>query len=381
MKRLIILLSVLSMVFGIVAFDCSSSEMNAAKMYMDPKVKNYVKAKEQLLAELEKNPKNDEAYFMLGQISGFQNNYKEMISNFKNSLEISSKFKTNIDQERSFYLKTVADRGNAYYNRAYRLKGDSSKAGYVRAMKEFQDAIEIAPDSAFAYENFVFSAINAEKLEVVESPLKKLVSMGKSAQPYWLLGRFYLDKGNKAKEAKNDPEAQKYFTEAINVMNSGKAKFSSDKELMENLANAYVMSNRIEEAKTSFADGVKLQPNNKVMRYNFGTILLNIKEFSVAEEQLKKALELDPNYLSAIYNLALCYYNWGADLNEKATKAGETSAEYKEKVKQALPLLLKYLEKKTDDLDVWETLGKVYTALGMTKEAEEAFKKADQSKK
>lgn len=380
MKRLVVLLSVLSMVFGIVAFDCSSSEMTAAKMYMADNVKNYAKAREMLNAEIAKNPKNDEAFYYLGRLDGIEGKYSQMVGNFGKSVGISPKFKMEIDQEKNFYLKTVADKGNAYFNRSSRLKGDSAKAGYAKAMAAFQDAMEIAPDSSFACENFVYSAINAEKLDVIEAPLKKLVTMGKAPLPFTLLGRFYLDKGNKAKDANNSAESAKYYTEAINVLNAGKAKFGNDKDIFENLANAYVMSNRIEEAKTSFAEGVQAQPNNKILRYNYGTILLNVNDFTGAEEQLKKAIELDPSYLSAIYNGALCYVKWGVDLNEKATKAGINSQEYKEKVKLALPLLNKYIEVKSDDAEAWELLGQAHTALGNGKEAEEAFKKADQFK-
>lgn len=381
MKRLVIVLSVFSMIFGLVAFECSSSEMNAAKMYMAQNVKNYAKAKEQLNMELSKNPNNDEAYYLLGKIEGTEGNYKEMVNNFAKSVGISAKFKKEIDAEKAFYLKAAAERGNAFYNRAYKLKGDSSKASYTRALAAFQDAMNIAPDSAFAYENYTYTALNLNKLELLDAPLQKWMKIGKNPKPYWLLARVYLDRGDKAKEAKNDTEAKANYDKAIALLNDGKSKYSSDKDLLETLSNAYIRAGRGEEAKTTFSEGVKAQPNNKVFRYNYGTILLDAKDFKGAEEHLKKAVEIDPNYLEAVYNLAACYVNWGVDLNEKAVQAGQSNSEYKEKIKLALPLINSYLEKKNDDSEMWNILGQAHTALGNKKEAEEAFKKSDQFKK
>ncbi len=375
MKRLFIVLSLLSMVFGITAFECASSEMNAAKMYMADNVKNYTKAREQLNLELAKNPKSDEAYFLLGKIDYIQSNVPSMIENFDKSLAISAKFKSDITYYIAKTWETDFNRGIAYYNRAQKFEGDSSKALYRKALDAFKSAMECLPDTAAAFENYVFTAINLNELDLIEAPLKKLVASGKKADHFTLLGKFYVDKGNKAKEAKKDAEATSAYDEAIKVLNQGRAKFPSNQGLLETLANAYVVSGKIDEAKASFSEGVKSQPNNKVFRYNYGTILLDAKDFEGAEEQLKKAVELDPNYLEAIYNLAACYVNWGVALNEKQ------DPNYKEKIKMALPLLNKYLEKKPDDSDVWEILAKAQTGLGNKAEAEEAYKKADQYRK
>jgi len=380
MKRVVIVLSVVSMVFGFLAFDCSSSEMNAAKMYMAENVKNYAKAKDQLNAEIAKNPKSEEAYYLLGQIDGIEGKYKSMVINYAKSVEISSKFKKDIDNQKAYYWQQAFNKGIAFYNRAMKVKSDSASSVFTRALTAFDEAMTILPDTLVAFENYAYAAINSGKVELAEAPLVKLTSKGKKPEHFTLLGQMYLERAGKAKQANNTAEANKYFDQTINLLNGVKGKFGSDAAFMQTLANAYVMSGRIEEAKTSFADGVKTQPNNKGFRYNYGTILLNIKDFTAAEEQLKKAVELDPTYLDAIYNLAACYINWAADMQEKATQ-NNTQSDYKEKVKLALPLLNKYLEKKPDDATVWDSLARAHTLLGNQKEAEEAFKKVDQYKK
>lgn len=381
MKRVVVLLSVLSMALGFLAFDCSSSEMNAAKMYMAENVKNWDKAKEQLNAELTKNPNNEEAYYLLGKIDGIKAQYKGMMTNYTKSLSISQKFKKEIEGDAAYYWQQSFNKGVAFYNRAMKIKGDSSKSVYNRALTAFDEAATVLPDTLVSLEYYVYTAINMGKLELIETPLKTLVAKGKKADNVTLLGKFYIDKGDKAKAAKSDAEANKFYSQAIDLLNSNKAKYPTDNGLLEALAAAYANSGRVDEAKASFSEGVKAQPNNKSLRYNYGTILLNLKDFPGAIEQLSKAVELDPNYLDAMYNLAASYVNWAADLNEKATQAGQPNTEYKEKVKMAIPLLNRYLEKKPDDAPVWDFLGKAYTLLGNQAEAEAAFKKADQFKK
>lgn len=381
MKRLVIILSVLSMVFGLTAFECSSSELNSAKMYMADNVKNWAKAKEMLNLELKKNPQSDEALYLLGKIDGIQAKYNDMVANYSKSLAISSKFKKEIEFDKGHYWGLAFNKGIAFYNRAQRVKADSATVVFGRALSAFEEAMAILPDTLVAHENYVYTALNMGKIELIEAPLKTLTAKGKKADYFTLLGKLYLDKGNKAKEAGSSADAEKYYNEALSLLNGAKTRFASDPGFMETLTNAYIFAGKIDEAKASFAEGVKSQPNNKSFRYNYGTILLNLKDYPAAEEQLKKAVELDPNYLDAIYNLAACYVNWGVDMNEKAVAANQATTEHKDKIKLALPLLNKYVEKKTDDAAVWETLGKAHSALGNSKEAEEAFKKADQYRK
>ena len=372
MKRLVIMLGLLSMIFGIVAFDCSSSSLNGAKSYMDPKVHNYGKAREMLNQEIATNPKSDEAYFLLGKIDGIEKNYKAMMDDFDKCLAISNKFASDVEYQKATYLKSEAERGITLYNLAY--KGDSTTANYTRALKAFDNAMMIAPDSSFVLENYVYTAINLGRNDLLEAPLQRWVKVSRKAYPATLLGRLYIEYGNKAKDNNDVDGANAYYGKAIDILNAARIKYNSDPAVLEILTNAYLYAKRVDEAKKAFLDGIKEQPDNKTYRYNYGTILLNIKEYTGAEEQLKKAIEIDGNYLDAIYNLAACYVNWGVDIHEK--DAANTT--YQEKIKLAIPLLLKYLEQKPEDANVWDTLGRAYAGTGSTKESENAYKKADQ---
>jgi len=65
----------------------------------------------------------------------------------------------------------------------------------------------------------------------------------------------------------------------------------------------------------------------------------------------------------------------------KNNKEAKEETQSKEKYKAALPYLESYVQKKTDDAQIWELLGKVYTVMGMPTDASNAFKKADAIRK
>jgi predicted Zn-dependent protease len=133
----------------------------------------------------------------------------------------------------------------------------------------------------------------------------------------------------------------------------------------------------LDVAKEAFKAGVQQDPENKFYRYNYGSLLLNANELQEAELHFKKALEIDPEYQNALYNLAVTYVKWGAKMREEMEEKEIESDEYKVKFEAALPLLEKYLTINEKEGSVWDLLGKVYANLGMAEKSKEAFNKAD----
>jgi tetratricopeptide (TPR) repeat protein len=88
-------------------------------------------------------------------------------------------------------------------------------------------------------------------------------------------------------------------------------------------------------------------------------------------------LNIDPNYNNAIYNLGVTYLKWGLAIQKKAEAENKIDESYKEKYRLALPYLEKAVEMPEADANTWELLGRVYSVLGMTDEANKAFNIAD----
>ncbi len=68
MKKALSILVLISMVVGLSAFACSSTELTSAKLYVQQK--NYDKAIEALEKETTKNHKSDEGFYLFGYVNG-----------------------------------------------------------------------------------------------------------------------------------------------------------------------------------------------------------------------------------------------------------------------------------------------------------------------
>jgi len=73
------ILVITALFLGIVftGFQCSSTELTSAKLYIQQK--NYDKALEVLKKDVEKNPQSDEGYYLMGGIYGEKGQYDQMV--------------------------------------------------------------------------------------------------------------------------------------------------------------------------------------------------------------------------------------------------------------------------------------------------------------
>jgi len=375
------------MVIGFAAFQCSSTEITSAKLYIQQK--NLSKAKESLEKEVAKNPKSDEGYYLLGYVLGEQGDIPAMISAFDKSLAISSKFSKDIDNSRKYYWQDSFNKGVGMFNRGSKATSpDTTKMFLNKAINSFKNAILCEPDSASTYKNLAYAYLNVGQKEDAVDALKKIISLDKSVDAYVMLGEIYFEKGNNlldkyatSKVAADSIEAMKQFEKTITLLEEGRKYHGDNSDILMILSNAYINSNKLDVAMSAFESGVKKDPNNKYYRYNYGVLLLGANKFDEAAAQFNKAIEIDPAYSNAFYNLGVTYLKWGTFMREKAVEKNDDDKSYLDKFKLALEPLKKYLEQNQQDFKIWDFLGKVYANLGMTKESEDAFNKADQFRK
>ena len=386
MKKVLISLSILSMVLGFTAFDCASAELTGAKMYINQK--QYEKAKETLLKEVEKNPKSDEGWFLLGGIYSEEGNIPEMLKAFDNSVAISKKFEPKIIDYKKYTWQTSFNKGVSFFNNAVKTTApDSMKMFFEKAIDQFNNSIACEPDSSIGYENVAASYLNMGKTDESIPVLEKLVSMGKPSFSFARLGQIFLLKGANLmdsyyanKNAADSAKAIDWYNKAITVLEKGRSKFPSDPEILLQLGNAYYSSNKLDVAMESFKSLSEKNPTNKELKYAYGVVLLKSKKYDQATQVLAEVVKMDPENLDANYNLAATYISWGNELREVAIKKESDDKSYLEKFKAAVPHLQKYLELKPGESRVWISLGQVYANLGMKDKAEDAFKKAEQYK-
>ena len=364
-------------------FDCGSTEITSARLYIQQK--NYDKAMDVLHKAVEKNPQSDEGYYLMGYVYGEQGNMEKMVESFDKSLAISTKFKEDIQSQRAHYWADDYNRGVSLFQRGNNTAdNDSAKLYFGKSIEAFKDAIVIEPDSADNYRNLAFVYLTNQQNDEAIEPLKKLIDLEKSEDAYQYLGKIYYTEGaNSMTDFRNEGatsdsvKAMGYFDKAIKVLEEGQKMYPDNTDILTTLSNCYVASNKMEVAMNSFKTGIAKDPNNQYYRYNYGVLLLGAKEYEQAESQFKKAIAIDPGYTNAIYNLAVTYVKWGAELNKKADEEGSMSEDYKAKYQAALPYLEKVVDMEPDNVDMWDLLAKVYTVLGMTNEATDAYNKVD----
>jgi tetratricopeptide (TPR) repeat protein len=369
---------VLGMMF--MGSQCGSTEITSAKLYIQQK--NYPRALEVLQKEVTKNPMSDEGYYLLGYVYGEQGDIPEMVDAYTKSLNISKQFEKNIDDSKKYFWAQAFNRGVTYYQRGNKVSDkDSVQMFYDKSIADFNSAILIEPDSADTYKNLAFVYLSKGDNSSAIEPLQKLIDKDKNVDGYKFLGEIYYVNGTNLKNAGKVDEAKAEYNKAIDILKEGMSLYPNDSDMLLTLSNSYIGADRTNEALEPFKKGVEAEPENKYYRYNYGVLLLGIDDFESAVTQFKKAVDIDPEYENAIYNLGVAYVKWGNYLNKKADAEGKMSDEYKTKYQAALPYLEKAVEMKNADSQTWETLGKVYSILGMQDEATKAFNKSDELRK
>jgi tetratricopeptide (TPR) repeat protein len=383
MRRIIILLAIIGISLSLTAFQCSSTDLTSAKLYIQQE--NMDKAKEALLREVQANPKSDEGYYLLGFVYGKEGDIENMLENFNKSLAISDKWKNDISLARKSYWAESFNKGVEYFNKATNATTeDSTTMYYDKAVEAFAFGVLCEPETVSTYRNLAFALINMQKQDEAIDALEKVLELDPNPDTYTMLGDIYINQGEKLMGsfknydmADDSVKAVKKYSNAIEILESGRKQYPENSQILLLLSNAYIKADKMDVAMDAFKIGVEQDPDNQYYHYNYGVLLLQNKDFENAAAQFKSAVDIDPEYTNAIYNLAVTFVRWGTLLREEAEAEGIESEEFKEKFKLALPHLEGYLETNPEDAVVWDLLGKVYGNLGNNEKSMEAFERAD----
>ncbi|HUI65050.1 MAG TPA: tetratricopeptide repeat protein [Bacteroidota bacterium] len=362
-------------------FQCGSAELTSAKLYIQQK--QWAKAEESLQKQIAKNDKDEEAWYLLGAVRLETRNYLGMNDAYTHALAISEVHKTEISKNRMSSWATLYNEGVNYYNR-----GRDTASYYDKALDDFRTAAAIMPDSANTY--YVTSLAyyakhdNDGARKSLETALAKKPDFGDAAK---FLGQLDYVFAQGKMEAKDTAGAVAEYTKAGEAFKTAYDANPNDTESLTNLIDSYERSHQIDKAASLTRDAVQKDPKNKLFRYALGVFLLKRDEYSGAVEQFNKALELDPSYTDATYNLGVAYLNWGvqmkADIDKKAetekkgSKSGKDDTSYKEKFKLALPYLEEGVKSRPEDAALWTQLARLYAILNMPEKSKDAFAKVD----
>ena len=143
--------------------------------------------------------------------------------------------------------------------------------------------------------------------------------------------------------------AYQHMNDTINTekaLKAGFEKYPQEKNILLQLIQHYLNANKNNEALVYLNEAIERDGNNA--QYYFARGCLNEKiEMENAIADYNKALSIDANHYSSLYNLAIVYFYKGQDFRAKAsdTKDDKEYNEYMKQAAEALQVSKPYIEK------------------------------------
>lgn len=275
-----------------------------------------------------------------------------------------------IDDYCNQYRSQMANVGITMYEEG---KYEEAMGGLIGAAT-FGEAMGLK-DSAYYFYGGI-AAFKIEKWKEAEEAFSKTVEWG-----YQTGSSVYYLSQSMIKQGKKD--------EVETMLKAQVAKNPKNKDIMIELINYYIDTDRKPEAVQILNDAIALDPNNPILIYTAGTIYENMGDFANAEANYLKAQGLGDK--NAGFALGSLYFNKGADLVTEANKLTFGTPEYQQKYdpmieeskvyfNKAVPFLEQAATENPKDLIVLEALKQAYGKVGNTEKFLEIKKKIEEIK-
>ena len=201
MKKYLLLtaLTIVCSSIAFMGFQCGSAETTSAKLYIQRK--DFASAEKSLIKEVEKNPSNAEAWYMLGDVRRELGDIKGMMAAFDASLKINNECQKRISDAKLNIWGTRINLGVGKYNASKSVSGDSAKMFLTSAVSAYNDALMVNPDSAITYQNLAVAHIALGNTDSSIVYLKASLARKSDPQFWTFLINAYVTKAEEAKTA------------------------------------------------------------------------------------------------------------------------------------------------------------------------------------
>ncbi|XP_067998904.1 protein O-mannosyl-transferase TMTC3 isoform X2 [Melanerpes formicivorus] len=191
---------------------------------------------------------------------------------------------------------------NVYINLANLIRANESRL--EEADQLYRQAISMRPDFKQAYISRGELLLKMNKpLKAKEAYLRALELDRTNADLWYNLAIVYI-------ELKDPAEALKNFNRALELNPTHKLALFNSALLMQESGDAQLRP----EAKQRLLHYVKEEPQDANGYFNLGMLAMDDKKDTEAEAWMKKAIRLQPNFRSALFNLALLYSQTAKEL-------------------------------------------------------------------
>ncbi|MCD6097842.1 tetratricopeptide repeat protein [bacterium] len=316
---------------------CQSKEMTSAKVYIQEH--NFDAALEQLKIEIENNPANAEAHFLLGQIYAEKDSFELMLIEFNKAAELDSSLIPKIEKWKDSKYSDAINKGISY----------GKKEEFEKAFEYTLIAEKIKPDGIEAHKNlaYFYSKLGDDEKALEESE-KAFALDTTDVQQGLILASEYLASGDTTHARK-----------AIDVLNKLTSTEPKNPTVHKFLARAYAALGEIELTVKNMDEALEYTPNTDTLKPNlafeFGIIAFQIQRFDKGEEYFRIAKQLNPDMTEAHYNLAICL-------------------ERQEKYSEAEPVLWELINKDITNHSAWQEFAITLQKNGKTDAAKVAYK-------
>ena len=165
--------------------------------------------------------------------------------------------------------------------------------------------------------------------------------------------------------------------EALEELQAARELFPREQSLIIEELNIYLEGKDYARAETNLKLAAEGDPTNEILWFSLGSVYDNLGKSELAAESYLKALELNPTYFDANYNIGAMYFNSAVQgINEandmwkprmtKAESAKQKALEdaAKEKFMEARPFLEAAHEANPEDIDTIRSLRDIYARTG-----------------
>ncbi len=249
---------------------------------------------------------------------------------------------------------------------------------YEDAMKSFEYALKVGQDKVFGgvvdtslIYNAGLAAYNAKLWDKSIEHIRKAIDMnyGGSAA-YVLLKNAYLEKGDTLTAKK--------------VLQEGFDKFPTDKTIIFELINYYLLIEKNSEAALDYIKkGLEKDPENASLYFAEGLALDKMGKHQEAIAAYKESIARDSTFLNSYYNLGALIFNDGVNMFNECNKIMDNDkfkacvAKADAKFKESLPYLERAHELDPKEINTMETLKVLYYRLHMYDKRDQIIKELD----
>ncbi len=158
--------------------------------------------------------------------------------------------------------------------------------------------------------------------------------------------------------------------EYLVAIKKGRELYPDDADLIVYELNYYLRNEQYEEAENNLKLAIEKEPNNKQLYFSLGVVYDNLGDTDKAVSAYESAIAIDSEYFDAVYNLGALYFNNGVEMNNQANEIDDNAAytkareDAKNVFLQAQPHLEKAHELDPADLGAMKSLSQLYALIG-----------------